>query len=71
MARRPKIAGPDEDPNVTIECSSPPCFMHELEPDPAETPARKKPARATPARTTPDRTTAGSPPGKPGRNKAS
>ncbi|MFA7429730.1 MAG: hypothetical protein WCZ23_06215 [Rhodospirillaceae bacterium] len=31
MAKRPQIAGPDEDPNVTIECSSPPCFMHELD----------------------------------------
>lgn len=26
------IASPDEDPNVSIECSSPPCFMHELDP---------------------------------------
>jgi hypothetical protein len=44
MAKRPEIAGPDEDPNVTIECSSPPCFMHELEPhpDPKDGDAKKK-----------------------------
>jgi 5-formyltetrahydrofolate cyclo-ligase len=30
-ARRPAIAPPEEDPNAEpIECSSPPCFMHEL-----------------------------------------
>ena len=26
------IASPDEDPNVSVQCSSPPCFMHELDP---------------------------------------
>ena len=26
------IAPPEEDPNATITCSSPPCFMHELDP---------------------------------------
>lgn len=29
---RPMIAPPEEDPNATITCSSPPCFMHELDP---------------------------------------
>jgi hypothetical protein len=29
---RPVIAPPEEDPNATIICSSPPCFMHELDP---------------------------------------
>jgi hypothetical protein len=29
---RPIIAPPEEDPNATITCSSPPCFMHELDP---------------------------------------
>ncbi|WP_431271198.1 hypothetical protein [Dankookia sp. P2] len=29
---RPPIAPPEEDPNVVILCSSPPCFMHELDP---------------------------------------
>ncbi len=29
---RPAIAPPEEDPNATITCSSPPCFMHELDP---------------------------------------
>ena len=29
---RPMVADADEDPNVTILCSSPPCFMHELDP---------------------------------------
>lgn len=29
---RPMIASPEEDPNATITCSSPPCFMHELDP---------------------------------------
>lgn len=29
---RPAIAPPEEDPNVVIACSSPPCFMHELDP---------------------------------------
>ena len=28
----PMIAPPDEDPNVLVLCSSPPCFMHELDP---------------------------------------
>lgn len=28
----PEIASPEEDPNATIQCSSPPCFMHELDP---------------------------------------
>lgn len=28
---RPMIALPEEDPNATITCSSPPCFMHELD----------------------------------------
>jgi nitronate monooxygenase len=32
-SRRPPIASIEEDPNVTpIECASPPCFMHELDP---------------------------------------
>ncbi|TDH60964.1 hypothetical protein E2C06_19105 [Dankookia rubra] len=26
------IAPPEEDPNATITCNSPPCFMHELDP---------------------------------------
>lgn len=29
---RPAIAAADEDPNATILCSSPPCFLHELDP---------------------------------------
>jgi PAS domain S-box-containing protein len=29
---RPPVADADEDPNVVIACSSPPCFMHELDP---------------------------------------
>ena len=29
---RPAIASPEEDPNVTIVGSSPPCFLHELDP---------------------------------------
>jgi len=29
---RPAIAPPDEDPNATILCRSPPCFLHELDP---------------------------------------
>ena len=29
---RPAIAPPEEDPNAVVVCSSPPCFMHELEP---------------------------------------
>jgi len=29
---RPAVAPPEEDPNVVIVCSSPPCFMHELDP---------------------------------------
>lgn len=30
-ARRPAVASAEEDPNVEpVECSSPPCFMHEL-----------------------------------------
>lgn len=29
---RPMIAPPEEDPNATITCNSPPCFMHELDP---------------------------------------
>jgi 5,10-methenyltetrahydrofolate synthetase len=29
---RPEIASPEEDPNASIQCSSPPCFMHELDP---------------------------------------
>jgi|GEM_PF-4995320 len=62
MAKRPQIAGPDEDPNVTIECSSPPCFMHELETDQADIAAKKKSGGPSP-----DRTTAGRPAGKPGR----
>lgn len=66
MTRRPQVAGPDEDPNVTIECSSPPCFMHELEPDPADTAAQKKPGD-----TTPDRISAARPADKPGSHKAS
>lgn len=28
----PEIASPDEDPNAVVVCSSPPCFMHELDP---------------------------------------
>jgi hypothetical protein len=27
-----EIAPPDEDPNAVVVCSSPPCFMHELDP---------------------------------------
>ncbi|MCO6419502.1 hypothetical protein JYK14_25540 [Siccirubricoccus sp. KC 17139] len=30
--RRPDIAASDEDPNVVVAGSSPPCFMHELDP---------------------------------------
>ncbi|MFC7542755.1 hypothetical protein ACFQU2_29280 [Siccirubricoccus deserti] len=29
---RPMIATPEEDPNATVACSSPPCFLHELDP---------------------------------------
>jgi ribose 5-phosphate isomerase A len=29
---RPAIAPPEEDPNAIVVCSSPPCFMHELDP---------------------------------------
>lgn len=29
---RPAIAPPEEDPNATVVCSSPPCFLHELDP---------------------------------------
>ncbi|KAA2213183.1 hypothetical protein [Teichococcus oryzae] len=29
---RLRIASPEEDPNTTIVCNSPPCFMHELDP---------------------------------------
>jgi hypothetical protein len=29
---RPAIAPPEEDPNAIITCSSPPCFLHELDP---------------------------------------
>ena len=29
---RPMIAPPEEDPNATIVSSSPPCFLHELDP---------------------------------------
>lgn len=29
---RPEVAPPDEDPNAILLCSSPPCFMHELDP---------------------------------------
>jgi hypothetical protein len=29
---RPAIAPPEEDPNAVVVCSSPPCFMHELDP---------------------------------------
>ena len=30
-ASRPAVASAEEDPNVElVECSSPPCFMHEL-----------------------------------------
>jgi len=29
---RPMIAPPEEDPNATVTCNSPPCFMHELDP---------------------------------------
>jgi 5-formyltetrahydrofolate cyclo-ligase len=28
----PMVASPEEDPNVSIQCASPPCFMHELDP---------------------------------------
>lgn len=31
-AGRPEVAPPEEDPNATIACSSPPCFLHELDP---------------------------------------
>ncbi len=29
---RPTAASVEEDPNATVVCSSPPCFMHELDP---------------------------------------
>jgi 5-formyltetrahydrofolate cyclo-ligase len=29
---RPTIASAEEDPNATVACSSPPCFLHELDP---------------------------------------
>lgn len=29
---RPEVAPPEEDPNATVACSSPPCFLHELDP---------------------------------------
>lgn len=29
---RPPVASAEEDPNATIICSSPPCFLHELDP---------------------------------------
>jgi hypothetical protein len=29
---RPAPAPPEEDPNVVVSCSSPPCYMHELDP---------------------------------------
>lgn len=29
---RPMIAPPEEDPNAVVVCSSPPCFLHELDP---------------------------------------
>ena len=30
-AKRPAVASAEDDPNVElVECSSPPCFMHEL-----------------------------------------
>ena len=29
---RPSVAPPEEDPNATVVCSSPPCFLHELDP---------------------------------------
>jgi hypothetical protein len=29
---RPAPASVEEDPNATVACSSPPCFMHELDP---------------------------------------
>jgi hypothetical protein len=29
---RPPVAEADEDPNAGFACSSPPCFMHELDP---------------------------------------
>jgi hypothetical protein len=29
---RPTAASVDEDPNAVVQCSSPPCFMHELDP---------------------------------------
>lgn len=29
---RPAVASPNEDPNATIVCSSPPCLLHELDP---------------------------------------
>lgn len=29
---RPAVAPPEEDPNATVICSSPPCFLHELDP---------------------------------------
>jgi hypothetical protein len=28
----PAVASPEEDPNAIISCSSPPCFLHELDP---------------------------------------
>jgi len=31
-AVRPEVAPPEEDPNATVACSSPPCFLHELDP---------------------------------------
>jgi hypothetical protein len=31
-AGRPGIASLEEDPNAVVVCSSPPCFMHELDP---------------------------------------
>lgn len=30
--QRPAVAPPGEDPNATVSCSSPPCFLHELDP---------------------------------------
>jgi hypothetical protein len=32
MHARPEIASPDEDPDANVACSSPPCFLHELDP---------------------------------------
>lgn len=31
-AARPEVAPPEEDPNATVACSSPPCYLHELDP---------------------------------------